>query len=88
MHVGRCLIDSGYEPDVVHSANLAIRKKLWAMIDAWMDKAERPFLDNWFARIRRSAVTNWNKEHGLGEDYPDRQAGKKFLFDLSRSRPG
>ena len=88
-----CLYDRKADPyqmkNLVADPNsLAVRKRLWAMIDAWMDKAERPFYDNWFARIREPAVTNWNAEHGLGKNNADRQAGKKFLFDLTKSRPG
>ena len=52
-----------------------------------MDRVERPYYDNWFARAAEKEVKAWNREHGFGKDNPDRLIGRKALFDMSRSRP-
>ena len=87
-----CLYDRQADPLqmtnlVDDPAMLAVRKELWRKIDAWMDKAERPFLDNWFARMRAVEVAHWNAEHGFGKNNRDRKIGRGDVFDLSKSRP-
>ncbi len=68
-------------------AHAATRKRMWATLDAWMDQAERPFYDNWFARAAASEITAWNAEHGLDDRGADRKAGRSAVFDLNASRP-
>lgn len=63
------------------------RKQLWLLLDRWMDEAERPFYDNWFARAAEREVAAWNAEHGFEEKGADRQVGKSALFDLGASEP-
>ena len=62
-------------------------KRLWERLDRWMEDAERPFYDNWFARAPEKKVAAWNAEHGLNETGADRQAGRAAVFDMSASRP-
>jgi len=69
------------------SAYLETRRELWKKLDNWMDRAERPFYDQWFAQASDGEVQAWNKEHGLGEGNADREAGKAAVFDLSGSKP-
>ena len=68
-------------------ATLEIRRRLWRLLDDWMDKAERPYLDNWFANAAEREVKAWNKEHGFGNDNADRKVGKEATFDLTASKP-
>ncbi len=68
-------------------AHTATRERLWERLDRWMDEAERPFYDNWFARASESEVEAWNTEHGLGAKGADRQAGRSEVFDMEVSRP-
>jgi arylsulfatase A-like enzyme len=79
----------GYqEPNFVDDpAYLETRRELWARLDRLMDKAERPFYDRWFANISEKELQAWNREHGLGKKNSDREAGKKALFEMSKSKP-
>ena len=70
--------------DPAHSET---RKQLWLRLDRWMDEAERPFYDNWFARAAEDEVASWNAEHGLQEHGADRIAGRAAVFDMAASRP-
>ena len=63
------------------------RKRLWSRLDRWMEEAERPFYDNWFARAADDEVASWNAEHGLQEHGADREAGRPAVFDMAASRP-
>ena len=63
------------------------RKWLWSRLDRWMDEAERPFYDNWFARAAEDEVASWNAEHGLKDQGADRTAGRTAVFDMSASKP-
>ncbi len=63
------------------------RIELWNELDALMDRAERPYYDQWFANAAEREVEAWNAEHGLGDDNPDREAGRQAVFDLSKSKP-
>ena len=63
------------------------RKRLWTRLDRWMDEAERPFYDNWFARAAEKEVAAWNAEHGLKEKGADRRAGRSAVFDMDASKP-
>ncbi len=63
------------------------RKRLWTRLDQWMDVAERPFYDNWFARAPEREVASWNAEHGFEEHGADREVGRSAKFDMSASRP-
>lgn len=67
---------------------LETRRKLWAQLDKLLDKTERPFYDQWFANAAEGELKAWNREHGLGEGNTDRAAGKAFLFDMGKSKPG
>ena len=70
--------------DPAHSET---RKRLWSRLDRWMDEAERPFYDNWFARAAEDEVASWNAEHGLEKHGADRTVGRGAVFDMSASRP-
>ena len=63
------------------------RKLLWNRLDAWLDDAERPYYDNWFARAAEREVAAWNAEHDLKEAGADREIGRSAVFDLSSSKP-
>jgi arylsulfatase A-like enzyme len=80
----------GYqEPNLLDDpAYLRTRVELWNKLDALMDKDERPYYDQWFANAAEAEVEAWNREHGLGEDNADREAGKRAVFDMSKSKPG
>ena len=69
------------------SAYKDTRKHLWERLDRWMDEAERPYYDNWFARAAEHEVAAWNAEHGLEERGADRRAGRAAVFDMSGSEP-
>ena len=80
--------DSYQERNLIDDpAHLETRRKLWAQLDKLLDETERPFYDQWFARISERELKAWNAEHGLGAGNADREAGKAFLFDMARSRP-
>ena len=66
---------------------LAIRKQLWNELRAWMDVAETPFVDNWFAKASPKEISSWNAEQGLGKGNKDREQGKDTVFDLNASKP-
>ncbi len=68
-------------------ARESVRERLWQQLDRWMDQAERPFYDNWFARASERDVAAWNAEHGLESKGADRQAGRSAVFDLEASKP-
>ncbi len=68
-------------------AHVDTRKRLWGRLDRWMDEAERPFYDNWFARAAPREVAAWNAEHGLEDKGADREAGRSAVFDLNASKP-
>ena len=76
---------------VADPETLPIRERLWDQLDAWMDRAERPFLEHWFARVPSSEIQAWNAEHGLdeGDDdvAADRIIGRDAVFDLTASKP-
>ncbi|MCY4594701.1 MAG: sulfatase-like hydrolase/transferase [Bryobacterales bacterium] len=63
------------------------RKELWERLDRWMDEAERPFYDNWFARAAEGEIASWNAEHGLKSEGASRQAGRSAVFDMTASKP-
>ena len=63
------------------------RKRLWQRLDRWMDEAERPFYDNWFARAAEREVAAWNAEHGFEDKGADREVGKAAVFDMGASNP-
>ncbi len=65
---------------------LPIRARLWDELDGWMDRAERPFIDNWFAEAPAQEIQAWNAEHGFGE-IDDRTVGRHEVFDLNASKP-
>ena len=79
----------GYQADNLldDPAHLDTREQLWSRLDRWMDEAERPFYDNWFARAAEKEVAAWNAEHGLKEHGVDRAAGRAAVFDMTASRP-
>ena len=79
----------GYQKDNLlgNPAYLDTRRELWRKLDGWMDRVERPYYDNWFARAAEKEVKAWNREHGFGKDNPDRLIGRKALFDMSKSKP-
>ena len=68
-------------------AHAETRKRLWERLDRWMEEAERPFYDNWFARAAEREVAAWNAEHGLEAQGTDREAGRSAVFDMSGSKP-
>ncbi len=76
--------DTNLLGDPAHSAT---RKRLWQRLDQWMNEAERPFYDNWFARAAEREVAAWNAEHGLDAAGADRQAGRASVFDMNASKP-
>ncbi len=63
------------------------RKRLWHRLDRWMDEAERPFYDQWFAHASQRDIVAWNAEHGLEARGADRSAGRSVIFDMSASKP-
>ena len=63
------------------------RIRLWNRLDRWMDEAERPFYDNWFARAPENEIAAWNAEHGLESSGADRKAGRAAVFDMNSSKP-
>ena len=79
----------GYQQDnlLEDPAYLDARQKLWSRLDRWMDKAERPFYDNWFALAAEDEVASWNAEHGLEAHGADRDVGRTAVFDLAASKP-
>ncbi len=66
---------------------LETRRELWTRLDRLMDRAERPYYDQWFANVTEKELKAWNAEHGLGEDNADREAGKAYVFNLKNSKP-
>ena len=68
-------------------AHAETRKRLWMRLDRWMDEAERPFYETWFARAAEDEVAAWNAEHGLEASGSDREAGRSAVFDLAPSKP-
>lgn len=68
------------------SAYLETRRELWAELNRWMDRAERPFYDQWLRNATDRGIRKWNREHGAG-DIPDREIAPTFFFDLEASRP-
>ncbi|MCP5119537.1 MAG: sulfatase-like hydrolase/transferase, partial [bacterium] len=69
-------------------ATLATRRQLWRLLDEWMDRTERRYLDNWFQNAVERELKAWNAEHGFGDNNTDRTVGKRAVFDLSVSKPG
>jgi len=67
-------------------AYLETRRELWGRLDRLMDRAERPYYEQWFANAAQKELEAWNAEHGLGDDNADREAGKAFLFDMTKSK--
>ncbi len=67
--------------------HVTTRERMWERLDQWMNEAERPFYDKWFARAAENEVAAWNAEHGLREKGADRQAGRSAVFDMSASKP-
>ncbi len=63
-----------------------VRLSLWHKIRDWMEIAEDPFVEKWFAEMPEKWVKAWNKEHGFG-DVADREIGKTALFDIKKSKP-
>lgn len=63
------------------------RKRLWQRLDRWMEEAERPFYDAWFAQAPERAIAAWNAEHGHEAKGADRLVGRSAVFDMSASRP-
>jgi|TARA_B100000315_G_scaffold257443_2_gene306396 arylsulfatase A-like enzyme len=63
------------------------RMPLWNELDTWMDRAERPFIDHWFAEAPSREVAAWNVEYGFGEHGDDRHVGRDAVFDLAASEP-
>ena len=76
--------DTNLLDDLAHAS---ARKRLWERLDRWLDEAERPFYDNWFARASEKDVAAWNAEHGLADASADRQAGRSAVFDMNASKP-
>ena len=72
---------------VADPETLDVRNELWHELAAWMDEAETPYVDNWFAKSPSWEIQSWNREHGLGEENTDRDAGRAFVFDPSASKP-
>ncbi|MFQ5793069.1 MAG: hypothetical protein ACE5JI_21570, partial [Acidobacteriota bacterium] len=64
-----------------------LRLKLWNELNGWMQRAEAPFIDNWFKRAPPNEIESWNREHGFGDDNEDRDIGKNGVFDMSKSKP-
>jgi arylsulfatase A-like enzyme len=80
--------DGYQEPNLLDiPAYKETRIELWNKLDHLMDSAERPYYEQWFANAAEGELKAWNREHGLGDDNPDREAGKQFVFDLSKSKP-
>ena len=63
------------------------RRRLWQRLDRWMDEAERPFYDRWFARAPEKEIAAWNAEHGLEDKGADRSVGRPAVFEMSASKP-
>lgn len=72
---------------VDNPAYLETRRELWGRLDRLMDRAERPYYDQWFANAPNRAIRAWNAEHGLGDETYDREAGRAFVFDMTESKP-
>lgn len=68
-------------------AHQETRRRLWKRLDGWMNEAERPYYDTWFARSPERAIAAWNAEHGLKEHGADREAGRSAVFDMAASKP-
>ena len=66
---------------------LEIRTKLWNELRSWIERAETPYIDNWFENSATSEIQAWNHVHGLGASNNDRESGKRNVFDLSASKP-
>ncbi len=66
---------------------LAVRAELWGELQAWMETAETPYINNWFEKSPVWEIQAWNREHGLGESNEDREIGKRFVLDLRASNP-
>jgi len=58
------------------SGYFEVRQRLWSQLNDWMDKAERPFLNNWFAKAASREIEAGNKEHGFGEKNNERTVYK------------
>ncbi len=80
---------NGYQDEnLVNSPDsLETRRELWSQLHDWMKQAEEPFLDDWFAKAASRSIEAWNKEHGLGGNNDDRQAGKSAVFNMENSTP-
>ena len=76
-----------YENIIKAPGMLARRKQLWKDLRTWMNRAETPFIDNWFAHASPDEISSWNAEHGFGEENENREIGKSAIFDLSASNP-
>lgn len=80
--------DGYQQPNLLDDpAQAETRRKLWARLDRLLDRAERPYYDQWFANAAPKEVAAWNAEHGFGEDNPDREVGRGAVFDMSQSKP-
>ena len=79
----------GYQEDNLldDPAHRETRVRLWNRLERWMEEAERPFYDNWFARAPADEVAAWNAEHGFESSGADRQVGRAAVFDMSASEP-
>ena len=81
--------DGYQEPNLLGDPAYAeTRAEHWNKLDALMNTAERQYYGQWFANAAENELKAWNREHGLGDDNADREAGKAFVFDLSKSKPG
>ncbi len=69
------LIDSADTPE--------IRRELREELRGWIERAEAPFIDRWFANAADDEIEHWNAENGI-EPLDDREAGKAAVFDLGK----
>ncbi len=67
--------------------HIMTRERMWNRLDRWMETAERPFYDNWFARAADREIAAWNAEHGRQEKGADRQVARSEVFDMKASKP-
>lgn len=84
-----CLYDntgSYQQPNLLGQAGYdTVRRQLRQEIQNWMKVAEYPYTDKWFANMPIEWIKAWNKEHGFGDDNPDRLVGKQALFTITDS---
>ncbi len=83
-----CLYDNTKEyqyPNLVDKQEYtSVKISLWHKLKAWINKAEKPYIDNWFANADIDEVKSWNAEHGHG-DVADREIGKADIFKMKKS---